>query len=91
MKSEEVGPECDYWALGAIIFQMISGQPPFRAMNEYKILKKILDLEFDFPDGFPDIPKDLVERLLVNRPSERLGSFQTGGIEKLKAHSFFKV
>ena len=27
LKSEDVGPECDYWALGAIIFQMISGQP----------------------------------------------------------------
>ncbi|KAL3088655.1 hypothetical protein niasHT_023273 [Heterodera trifolii] len=90
LKSEDVGPECDYWALGAIIFQMISGQPPFRAVNEYKILKKILSLDFHFPDGFPEVARHLVSRLLVYKPSERLGSSQKGGIEALKRHSFFK-
>lgn len=90
LKSEDVGPECDYWALGAIIFQMVSGQPPFRAFNEYKILKKILNLEFHFPEGFPTVAKDIVSRLLVYKPAERLGSAQTGGIDALKAHPFFK-
>ncbi|KAF7630774.1 Protein kinase domain-containing protein [Meloidogyne graminicola] len=89
LKSEDVGTECDYWALGAIIFQMISGQPPFRAVNEYKILKKILGLDFHFPEGFPAIAKQLVSGLLVYKPSERLGSASTGGIEALKRHEFF--
>ncbi|CAK5087281.1 unnamed protein product [Meloidogyne enterolobii] len=90
LKSEDVGSECDYWALGAIIFQMISGQPPFRAVNEYKILKKILGLDFHFPEGFPSIAKQLVSGLLVYKPSERLGSAANGGIEALKRHEFFK-
>lgn len=91
LKSENVGPECDYWALGAIIFQMISGQPPFRALNEYQILKKILGMEFHFPDGFPEIARDLVQRSLVYDPARRLGSKETGGIEALKGHKFFAV
>ena len=90
LKSEDVGPECDYWALGAIIFQMISGQPPFRAVNEYKIMKKILSLDFHFPDGFPEVARHLVSRLLVYKPAERLGSARSGGIEALKGHAFFK-
>uniref|UniRef100_A0A1I8BR51 3-phosphoinositide-dependent protein kinase 1 n=1 Tax=Meloidogyne hapla TaxID=6305 RepID=A0A1I8BR51_MELHA len=90
LKSEDVGSECDYWALGAIIFQMISGQPPFRAVNEYKILKKILGLDFHFPDGFPAVAKQLVSGLLVYKPNERLGSAAKGGIEALKRHEFFK-
>uniref|UniRef100_A0A915CND5 3-phosphoinositide-dependent protein kinase 1 n=1 Tax=Ditylenchus dipsaci TaxID=166011 RepID=A0A915CND5_9BILA len=90
LKSESVGPECDYWALGAIIFQMISGQPPFRAVNEYQILKKILGLDFQFPDGFPETARDLVTKLLVYKPAERLGSRQTGGIVALKRHNYFK-
>jgi hypothetical protein len=60
-------------------------------VNEYKILKKILDLQFQFPDGFPQTPKDLVSKLLVNKPTERLGSFETGGIKALKLHPFFLV
>jgi 3-phosphoinositide dependent protein kinase-1 len=81
----------DYWALGAIVFQMISGQPPFRALNEYQILKKILGLDFQYPDGFPEIARDLVTKLLVYRPAERLGSKETGGIEAVKSHGYFQV
>ncbi|KAH7713938.1 AGC/PDK1 protein kinase [Aphelenchoides avenae] len=90
LKSEPVGPECDYWALGAIIFQMISGQPPFRAVNEYHVLKKILALDYSFPDGFPEVAKDIVQKLLVISPSERLGSQETGGVQALKNHPYYK-
>lgn len=90
LKSEPVGPECDYWALGAIIFQMISGQPPFRAVNEYQIMKKILNLNYTFPEGFPLTAKDLVSQLLVYQ-NERLGGKNIGGIKSIKNHEYFKV
>lgn len=90
LKSEPVGPECDYWALGAIIFQMISGQPPFRAVNEYQIMKKILNLNYTFPDGFSLTAKKLVSQLLVYQ-NERLGSKELGGINSIKNHKYFKV
>lgn len=89
--SANIGPECDYWALGAIIFQMISGQPPFRAINYYHIVKKILSTQYKFPDGFPETAKDLVQKLLVNKPTERLGSLTQGGTESIKKHEYFKV
>lgn len=56
---------CDYWALGAIIFQMVSGLPPFRAINDYHTFQKIQKLDYSFPEGFPDFPKDLVRKFLV--------------------------
>lgn len=56
---------CDYWALGAIIFQMVSGLPPFRAINDYHTFQKIQKLDYSFPDGFPDLSKDLVRKFLV--------------------------
>lgn len=70
---------------------MISGLPPFRAVNEYQILKKIGQLDYDFPNGFPELPRDLVCKLLVVNPENRLGHAQTGGIEALKKHPYFKV
>ena len=34
--------------------------------NEYQIFKKIIALEYEFPSGFPEVPKGLVEGLLVS-------------------------
>ena len=38
----------------------------FTNSNEYQIFKKIIALEYEFPSGFPEVPKSLVEALLVN-------------------------
>ncbi|XP_060079631.1 3-phosphoinositide-dependent protein kinase 1-like [Ylistrum balloti] len=59
----------DLWALGCIIYQLLSGLVPFRGGHEYQIFQKIMKLEYEFPDGFNPIARDLVEKLLVIEPS----------------------
>lgn len=34
--------------------------------NEYQIFKKIIALDYEFPSGFPEVPKGLVQSLLVS-------------------------
>jgi 3-phosphoinositide dependent protein kinase-1 len=72
------------WAFGCIIYQLLAGRPPFKAANEYQTFQKIVGLEYTFPDGFPPVAKDLVERLLVLDPVKRLP------IEHIKTHQFFE-
>uniref|UniRef100_A0A1B6EAV1 3-phosphoinositide-dependent protein kinase 1 n=1 Tax=Clastoptera arizonana TaxID=38151 RepID=A0A1B6EAV1_9HEMI len=79
----------DLWALGCIIYQMISGLPPFRSRSEYIIFKKIMDLDYEFPDGFCHDAKDLVQKLLVLDPTKRLGMSDPEGYPSLRQHSFF--
>lgn len=40
----------DIWAIGAIIYHMIYGTPPFKAANDYLIFQKIIKLEFEYPN-----------------------------------------
>ncbi|XP_021929412.1 3-phosphoinositide-dependent protein kinase 1 isoform X3 [Zootermopsis nevadensis] len=79
----------DLWALGCIIYQMVSGLPPFRSRSEYIIFQKILKLEYEFPDGFAPVARSIVEKLLVLDPSKRLGSSDSVGYPSLRSHPFF--
>jgi len=80
----------DIWALGCIIYQLLAGQPPFRAPNEYFIFQKIIKLEYEFPEGFPTKPKDLLSKILVLNPKERLGCEELGGYIQLEEHPFYE-
>ncbi|KAF9314118.1 pkb-activating kinase-like protein, partial [Linnemannia elongata] len=77
----------DLWALGCIIYQLLAGRPPFKGSNEYQTFQKIVRLEYTFPAGFPKAAMDLVSRLLVHDPNERLGA--NNMIDQLKQHPFF--
>ena len=71
------------WAFGCIIYQLLAGRPPFKGGNEYQTFQKICNLDYEFPQGFPSVARDLVERLLVLEPEQRLP------IEHIKNHEFF--
>ncbi|XP_039963963.1 3-phosphoinositide-dependent protein kinase 1 isoform X1 [Bactrocera tryoni] len=85
-----VSPAADLWALGCIVYQMISGLPPFRGSNDYVIFREILSGDLDFPQGFDKDAEDLVRQLLKIRPEERLGSQDAkGSYVSIRAHPFF--
>lgn len=88
LSDKSASPSVDLWALGCIIYQMVSGLPPFRAPSEFLMFQKITKLEYDFPDGFLPLAKDLVQKLLVLEPSQRIGSNDTDTYPSIRNHPF---
>lgn len=66
----------DVWALGATLFELLSGHPPFGATSSMEVLVRVLKEEVRFPTH-PRIPRDLkaiLERCLEKEPERRYGS-----------------
>lgn len=90
LRSDPVSKEADMWALGCVIYQMLSGKSPFKAPTDYLIFQKIKNLEYVIPEEFTPEAKDIVQKLLTSDPEHRLGSQSTGGIQAIKDHPFFE-
>lgn len=83
------GMECDWWSLGAIMYEMLVGYPPFYSDDPMTTCRKIVNWKshLKFPEEARLSPeaKDLVSKLLCH-VNQRLGS---NGADEIKAHPFF--
>ncbi|GFR46115.1 hypothetical protein Agub_g7604 [Astrephomene gubernaculifera] len=66
------GPEADAWALGAVTYEMLVGQPPFKGMTEEDTTQFILTGELRLPKLLSDSAKDFIQRALARDRLERL-------------------
>ncbi|KAH0504125.1 cAMP-dependent protein kinase catalytic subunit PRKX isoform X1 [Microtus ochrogaster] len=89
IQSKGHGRAVDWWALGILIFEMLSGFPPFFDDNPFGIYQKILACKIDFPRHLDFTSKDLIKKLLVVDRTRRLGSMKNG-VEDIKRHRWFR-
>ncbi|KAI8910954.1 kinase-like domain-containing protein [Gorgonomyces haynaldii] len=83
------GKEVDYWSLGIMLYDMLTGKPPFSGGSRKKIMDSILKSKPKFPNYLTPHAKDLCTKLLKKNAQQRLGSGDDGAT-KVKQHPFFR-
>ena len=82
----------DWWAFGCLVYEFLVGISPFAASSEKEVRESITRGEIEWPmDGETHLlsaaSRDLIERLLDQKPLKRLG---VRNIQEVKTHPFFQ-
>ncbi|CCI46000.1 unnamed protein product [Albugo candida] len=78
----------DWYSVGALLFELLTGLPPFYANNKKQLFQNILRGNLVLPDYLSDNARNLIQRLLHRDPNKRLGSGPSGD-QEIFNHPFF--
>jgi len=79
------GPEVDVWSCGVILYALLCGSLPFDDENIPNLFKKIKGGIFTLPGHMSDDVKDLLSRMLVVDPLQRIT------VPEIRRHRWFVV
>jgi len=78
----------DWWSLGTLLYEMLTGLPPFYSENLQLMYEKIIRAKLTFPPYLSDKAKSFLSQLLDRNPKHRLGGSESDA-DDVKRHPFF--
>jgi len=78
------GKAIDWWSFGTLMYEMLTGLPPFYSQDVQQMYQKIMTAKLTIPKNVSDEAKNLLEQLLVRDPEQRLTDPKL-----IKKHPFF--
>lgn len=90
LKKQPYSRSVDWWTLGAVLYEMLYGLPPFYSRDTPAMYDAILNKPLKLKHTVSNKARDLLQGLLQKEPRHRLGSGIRDG-EDVKSHEFFKA
>lgn len=78
----------DYWSLGIMIYELLTGHLPFDDDDKLKLYNKIVIEGIEavrIPADLKNSAASIIRKLLKSKPEERLG-YLRNGIEDIRSH-----
>jgi len=84
IRGGKYGKSADFWSVGILLYDMLSGKPPFQNKNKKKQQDDICNKKITMPSYWQATTHSLIKGLTMKDPSKRLK------VAEIKAHPFFK-
>ena len=91
LKGDGYDNSVDWWSLGVLMFEMLSGKLPFKFGRNETLTFERYELEmkrFEVPKNFTKEAGRFIKELLVVKPKKRLG-YGKNGVKYIKQHKYF--
>ena len=86
----EYGYEVDWWGVGILAFELLTGYLPFEGNSAEKVKLKIQKRKVIMPPYLSADAKDFITKLLRKEPQKRLGYNLAKDLPTIKKHRFFR-
>ncbi|OWK43586.1 bifunctional serine/threonine-protein kinase/formylglycine-generating enzyme family protein [Fimbriiglobus ruber] len=77
-RGDQLDHRADIYSLGSVLYVMLTGRPPFRALNTLAVLKRVAeDKPRPIQEIIPEVPSwlcDIISKLHAKNPAERFQS-----------------
>jgi len=84
IKGDNYTKAIDWWSVGTLLYEMLTGLPPFYTEDEENMYHKIMTADLVIPPFFSPEVADLIKLFLIRDPAQRLQDPL-----KIRGHSFF--